>query len=742
MYSRKVIDANIDKWQRHGGFTPIYRTVSESEAFVSHINSLVEYDPKTDAYISRRDPKREVYETLMPDEIAWMRNERLLSRLDFMYWVTHYVRIKGVDDRECRLDPWNSQKIFMQIVGEMEELQIAILLLVLKARQLGLSRISTLISAHRAWFTPNRNAFMASSTEQKTGLLYDMVDFVWDRLPWWMQPGKKFERSFKFVEYHNGSAITLQHGQQTTGIARGTTPTVFHLSELAEFDEGNVANLVDSSLLVAVHDTPETFGVLEGTAEGQNNWWHKKWGSSKSGWPVHRSRLRPIFLPHFVGGLEPTPDWLRAHPVPSDYSNRMMPWAYAHAQMAEEYVKQTAYLSKFLGSNWTMPIELIWWYECERDAAIRENRLNKFLQERPANDDEAFQSTQISVFDTETIVFYRDNAHKQPLFGVYGLRGPYIPARFVPSDLSIDYEGIDSGEKPIMPIECKLPDGSALQYELVPLRFEGWSLEDDGGSIDKIFIWERPLPGFKYGFGVDTADGIDKDRTVIEIVRIASIYGPNKQVGEYASGKMNAIDCWPWLLALGTWYSVADEQGVKRQPRMCIECAGKGDIPQNIIRMIGWTNFHQWVDNQIDRKKIELHKATKLGIFTRAGWFRDGMIDFLVKTLRDCDIEICSPHFVREMQSLQGDEMIQSLRAGYGGHDDRIMAVGFVLVSMLKFNPSYFLSEKIAAYSGKSPLKGIMQAKQYPRWAYGNQERSDAGEHRAFIEVDYQKPEF
>ena len=102
-----------------------------------------------------------------------------------------------------------------------------------------------------------------------------------------------------------------------------------------------------------------------------NNWWNDKWNSAVAGWPERRSRLRPLFLPWFVGGLYPKGHWLRAHPVPPDYSSHMLPWALAHAEGAEQYVRKTEYLYSRLGKDWQMPIEQIWYYECERDAAIR-----------------------------------------------------------------------------------------------------------------------------------------------------------------------------------------------------------------------------------------------------------------------------------------------------------------------------------------------------------------------------------
>ena len=724
MYSQRVVGETIDRWIESGRPEPVFHTEAECVSAVSYFDDLLNYDPDTQRLVAKRDPDKPVTATLTREEIAFIRNERFLFRVDFRYALTRYMYIKSADDKPIRPKLWRSQEILLDLIAEMEEKGWAILLHVLKSRRLGLSRISTAILLQRLMSRPERTAFMASATDEKTQALYsNMVDFTWERLPWWLRVDKHAERAFRFVEYLNHSRLTFQHGQQAVGIGRGDTPTLWHLSELAEFDQTKVSDLVDSSLLIATQDTPDTFGVLEGTARGMNNWWHHSWRNAKNGWPLGRSRLRPVFLPHFVGGLEPTPEWLRAHPVPPDYENTMMPWAKAHAEIAEEYVRSSDYLIKALGSAWRMPIEVIWWYEVEREAAIQKRRLNEFLQERPANDDEAFQSTNISVFDTETITFYRDHAHRRTAPECFGLRGPVgiVPARLSASDQLIDWRGLNGGEREIIPIRCHVPHGEPIDFELWPLRFEGWSMESDAGSIDKIYVWERPLAGFEYGFGVDTADGIDKDRTVIEGVRKGGLHGPTKQVVEYASGKMNAIDCWPWVLALATWYKTQDDTGRMQFPRLAIECRGHGDIAQNIIRMLGWPNFHHWTDNQIDKRQINLGQFVKLGVFTNS-WWRSGMIEMIVKSLRDCEIEIHSPHFVDEMTSLQGDELAQQLRAGYGGHDDRIMAMGFILVSLYKWDIDYYRSAKIAAYSGRGPVDPIVSARQYARWAPGELE--------------------
>ena len=514
MFSRKHIDARLLSWVQPApdGSRPArpsleYRSLIEVDRANSHLNTLVEpwngvkipglllFDiygksGERDDYVSTRDRTKHWRQTLTADEKDWIRNERRLCSYDFHYWQSRYCWIKDAADTVLRMSPWPSQEIFLDICAEMQDMGIAILLILLKARQLGLSREISLIILHQIIFNPHVNSFVASCTEDKTNLLFDMYDFVLERLPFWMRPSETHRRENKFLELGNDSAITLQHGQQATGIARGTSPPRAHVSELAEFDEGRVSDLIDSSLLKAMHNAPTNFLALEGTAKGMNNWWNHKWDSAKAGWPKGRSRLRPLFLPWFVGELYPDPGWIQAHPVPSDYSTSMAPWAANHAKAAKAYVEKTDYLYRRLGANWQMNLEQLWFYEGERDEAVKENRLPKFLQEMPANDDEAFQSTNISVFSPEVLIYYRETAATQQAIGTYGLIGPpeIVNPRLQPDQLARDEN------KPSLIVNASRSTGYPIQFELVPLRPVPL---DDG--LDKIYIYEGPCAGESYG---------------------------------------------------------------------------------------------------------------------------------------------------------------------------------------------------------------------------------------------------
>jgi hypothetical protein len=173
---------------------------------------------------------------------------------------------------------------------------------------------------------------------------------------------------------------------------------------------------------------------------------------------------------------------------------------------------------------------------------------------------------------------------------------------------------------------------------------------------------------------VDTGDGVGMDNTVIEGLRKGDLERCDGQVCELASNYINALDLAPMLHCTALFY-----QGNRtRQPKIAIETGLNGEITQLELKKWGWSNFHDWV--RYDRRKLE-RTASRIGFVTNR-WSRPMLIDLLVKALRDGEIEINSPEFVREMQALHRDEDVQAMRAESGQKDDRFMAFGIIYLSL------------------------------------------------------------
>lgn len=656
MYNRSTTDRAIAAASQHQQWELTPHSPSEVASAITYFNDLRHPDT-----LSFRRP-------LDPAEQRFIQNERRLSALDFEYYGSRYARIVGWDKTSQPFVPNIAQRMVLDDWANLESRALPISMQQLKARQLGVSTLTELAVAHRVQFHVNTNAVVASADPDKSLKMARMIRYCWDQQPFWMMPtATKYVKLMPAEFAEINTSLLVQAGNQFTGIARGDTPNVFHGSEICEWPDAG--DLIDSSLLRAMHETPDLFLVLESTALGRGNWWHKTWLLSKAQWEHGRARLRPRFLPWFVGtDLYPTTTWIRSRPVPADWQPKDI--TIRHADRAAEYVHADPLLTRYLAQgrrDWKMPREQMWFYEVERDQAIAKNTLNKFLQEMPADDTEAFQSTNISAIDTEIILSYKERT-KAPI-AVYAITGDGIP------DSLTAPRRLWRTDLPVHHIKINQLLRSNETYHFVPLRFEGYSNTD---PMLKLFIWEQPRADQQYAIGVDTGEGLGLDRSVIEAIRVATVNAYDEQVAEFASPYVKALQLWPMTLAISTFFSTYSAQiGRRRQARVAIECRGNGESVQWEMKKRGWHNFHPWLRYD-GRKRTTPRDAIKDGVYT-VQWFRSQMMDMLLSLFDEETLLVNSPWLVEEMEALERDESRQSLKAVFGEHDDRIMALGFAI---------------------------------------------------------------
>jgi hypothetical protein len=657
VYAPKIITQKLALAEEQMGFEPIYHNRDYIRQCVSHLESLV-------------DEKGMLVRNLDPEEQQFISNERAICAADFKYYAENYAFIQHFEGGLQLIDFSIAQKIMVAQWAELESMYRAILCIILKARQLGMSTLCELALAHRVQFQPETWSIVGSNNPAKSETMVGMMQKVFDRMPWWLMPRSRRDKVGERVEFPTQySGTSIAHGSAMSGIGRGSTLQAFHLSELAEYL--NAAELVDASLMPAVHESPFVFGMLESTAKGKGptNWWHTKWQVSKEGYWKGEAQFCPVFLPWFVGrDINPTQTWLRTRPIPANWAPSTL--TEQHANRAREYVQTNGLLRKHLGENWLMPREQMWYWETKRNLAIKEHELGKFYEEMPADDQEAFQASGKSIFDITLIAEMREKA-KRPV-GVYGLVGAEdeIPAVRRP-----EARDIDTSKPPIEITARWTYSRPAHHYKLVPLKMDRWPEMPINGSV---IIWEMPRKGFEYGLGIDTGFGISKDRSVIEGIRKGTAWANDAQVFELAANDLNAQDLWPYAMALGTLYAVVND-GIRKQPKMVIECAANGEMTQLELRKRGWTNFHRHL--RYDRTELREDKSQRLGWYMHE-WARKMMLNKLITSVRDGWVDLNSPELISELASFYENPNNLKLEALPGHHDDRIMALGIVLFSM------------------------------------------------------------
>lgn len=657
---RMVEQVNIDRGHRKQPEL-VYHTPSQIEYSVAHLRDL--YDPE----------EKRLTRSLTVDEQTFITNERVLCALDFRtYWLPNYARIVDWRKQPSSFVPNVAQNIVLDCWAEAERQGLAIWMQQLKARRLGVSTISELNVTHRFQFQPYANCVLASADPDKTVEMAGMLKYALEQQPWWLLPAQtKISRSIPVEHGEMHSTLAIQAGNQFNGVARGSSPNVVHLSELCEWQDAE--SLVEGALLPAILDTPDTFGILESTASGPG-WWKRFWQQTKRDWSRGTARIRPVFLPWFVGtDIYPTPADMRKRPIPANWvpTDRTI----AHAERARQYVLSDPLLFTYLAKmdhTWTLPRPQMWWYEMGYETAREGKSLNIFLAEYCGDDMEAFQSSNIPVIDTEILIGYQ--ARTRIPESVYTIVGPDIPPALITPTRHW------RSDRPTITIDTgELLPRYPVKYQLVPVRFEGYSTFDE---TMKLLVWEPPADGHVYGVGIDCAEGVGQDNSTIEVLREATVTREPGQVAEWASNYVTAFQLWPLLCAVGTWYSTPSPMdGIVRQCRLAIETWANGSAAQHELQKRGWLNFHPWMYAGDARKPKRPGETNKIGVMTNA-WFRSSMQDMFLTCLGEEAIDLPSPYLIDELTTLERAVGVKKASAADDAHDDRFMGLGIVLFSL------------------------------------------------------------
>lgn len=675
MFSRNKIETKIDQlslamiqrspFDKNGRplFVPGFRLQYHSILQVDSANShLLEVRKKRNWFT--------------PEEERWIKNERALCAVDFLYWATRYAWIVGWGDSLIRFNPNLPQRMLLEVMADMDEKGFTVLLQVLKARQEGVTTLSELILLWKTIFHTYQNVLVASSRPDKSAAMVEKMNTAYTNQPFWLAPEITTQNKGEFVGFDSiHSRIHIRHGAQLSGLGRGDTYAAFHLSEVAEFL--NADKDIDAALLRAFHHSPGKIGILEGTGEGRSGWWYDEWNANVEDYPLGESPICPVFLPYYaLRDIYPTVTWSLEHPVSWKDESEIPDIVKEHARNAEGYVHsgQNQLLTKELGSSWRMPLEQMWFWWLERKRHIRKKKLNVFYQEMCSSDKEAFQNPNSSIFPIEITESFR-SAAKMP-WGVFGLKAPQAE---VPIELQARDGDIDDRVAPLDIHANWNPTGRSHDYRLVPLLHRGSAPFSPNG---KILIYEPPIQGETYALGTDTGYGLGEDFSVINGLKVGNSVHNDAQVFEFASPQINSFTLWPFNLALGTLYAVG-RGGMRRQPKQVIEGAANGENVYNELKKRGWREFHNWV--RTDRKKIIEAKANRQLWYTTS-WSRPLMMDMLLDALNNGWLDINSPWFIDEMADLELYMEKNKIAAAHGRHDDRFMSLGIALYSMHIFD--------------------------------------------------------
>jgi len=672
MYSLKVTEHKLDEFEITEGWRPVYHSVEQVNEFKAYIEAITKVDSNTrNSYITitkKLTGNRQ-------DEIRrWIQNEQLLCSFDSGYFESRYAYICNEKAEIFKFQNRKSQEVFDSVLAMFDDLQVAIEILAIKGRQVGLSTKVALKFLQRLLFIPHTQAVMASVQADKSELIKRILSICFDRLPWWLIPRQNTDR-IKLWTWENGSVLSIQSGMQATGVAQGWTPTLTHISELADIP--NPKKTIEEGLLRATHPSRKLFQVFEGTGGGSTGWLADKWRSSKEDWPKGKARLFPLFIPWTMApDLYPEIDWLRKFPIPERYEPCKE--TRKNTRRCELYIRNTPVLSEVCGSEWRMPIEQQWFWEFNYLEAVKSHTQKIWLAQMPADDYEALTGKNDLVFDQEVIEVATRERKRD--FRSYAIVGDSIVEEFEPHEAEIDYE------EPRIHVPWESHRGQKYEWTMVPLL--PFNEEEERNALDKVLVFEEPIQGCDYSIGIDTADGLgkeDEERAVCSISRYGGEGNPDIQACELTSNRMNPPQMVGFVACLAAWYGMA-----AKDPRGCKICAEQrmrpGDDCQFQLKLMGFTWHHTMT--RYDSKKVKETAGHKEGWFSNA-WSVPFLMNRFIEAVNGKWYKPNSKYFIAELRDLE-----RKIAAGgrskmehqSGKFDDRVRAAAHSYITRHHFD--------------------------------------------------------
>jgi len=397
-----------------------------------------------------KDPPKKIKPSDIPT-LQLMYDEQ--AKRDDEFWLKYYVKIINKDGNQVPFVLNPIQKKIEDKIKELESQGKPARIIVLKARQEG---VSTYIQAKflcRTIKNKNRNALVVAHRDDSTNAIFDKAKYSNSCLPDHIKPLQRASNARELIfdtpVTHKGkekglnSKIKVQTAG-SDGIGRSDTYHYIHLSEFAFYSGDPLKAL--SGINSSVPSVVGTIVIIESTANG-NNSFKTLWDLAESG----ENDYIPMFFSWF------------------DYPDYQMPVT------DEERIEIMSSLNEYeqgLVDNYELPAERIKWYrwklknDCNGDKDL-------MRQENPSNSREAFLSTGRPVFDNERVLLRIEQLKKQ-----YKTKPPRT-GYFI-----FEWNDPDSKDK--------IRDSS--------IRF----IDSPGGYIH---IYEEPRSGHPFVLGGDTAAG-------------------------------------------------------------------------------------------------------------------------------------------------------------------------------------------------------------------------------------------
>ncbi len=561
---------------------------------------------------------RKSWGCLKPGELTWIREEIFACAQNFRYYSENYHVIKTESEGLRSLYPWwESQEIFYEVVLELQVNGLPVRVIVLKARQEGISTIAQAMIFHKTIFTEGCNTMVVAQDMEQADYLFSMSRLAYDSLPWWMRPEARYERKGLYLEFDRKdereriqnpglrSQIVVAAANKMHGVGIGKTIRAGHLSEISAWMKSETL----SRQLLPTMNADDELAVMESTARGRGNHWHRLWEASVNG----KSLWTPVFI-----------EWFRV----KKYSRPI-----TKSEKFELTEKETALRGKIKQDSgiWLTMEQLHWRRRRIEEFIALEGDEWGFYQEFPSNWMEAFQGSGMCAFNKRKLQDILETTACDPLY--YG---------------EIRLEGKNEPKAALVKVSKDRKD----DFSIPPAEEYG----------SRFYVWELPKPDESYYVAADVGHGVQGGNfSCAQVIRIGKRNEKDVQVAEW-HGWINPTPFAQVLAAIGYFYNTA---------QIAVECNDIGLAANNhLFRMLEYPNCFRWKHYD----KIRNFMTDFFGWYTNSKT-RPQIIAKFREAIDEGTIVLRSRGLVDECLDFSAVDQSSIRFEGQDTNDDRVLAI-------------------------------------------------------------------
>lgn len=490
---------------------------------------------------------RKAYLGLGPTEKEFIDAE--IERIqEYRYYAENYHVIATEAEGLKTLYPfWDSQEIFYEVVFQLQSKGLPVKVLILKARQLGLSTIAESLIFHKTIITEACNTLIVAQDPTQADYLFGMSRLAYDSLPWWMKPEARYDAKGRWLVFDRKdptermlrpglrSRILVEAANKMTGVGVGKSVRASHMSELSDWRSASTL----TEQLFPTMNAPDALIILESTARGRKNFWHTFWKAAVEG------RLEGVWTPVFI-------EFFRVKKY------FLLPPKGEEFTLTEDESAIRAKVKENTGIK-ISDGQLYWRRKKMAEFSALQGDPFKFYQEYPSTTwMEAFQGSGVCAFNKKRLHEILETTCCDPIY--YG---------------EAELNEISGGYRPKIKLRQLAKDKEA-----------GLSLPPAEDYGTRLRVWELPKEGESYYIAADVAHGVQGgNHSCGQVFKIGKGPEPDVQVAEWR-GWINPTPYAYTLVALGYWYNTA---------QIAVECNDVGLTTSNhIFRVLNYPNVFRW----------------------------------------------------------------------------------------------------------------------------------------------------